>query len=221
MSTKKMMRILGVLCFLLAPLSFFGALYAHLRTGEYPETWYSISASFYTPAAPLMTGLLSMTGLVFICYDEYSKTDRRVTTATGITALCIVAFPCLTQIASKLVGIFLIPVEISNIFHCASAGLLFGLFAYMIGFRFTKHNSMGIKDIWHYTWHSLFSERKKATRNKVYYICAFIIVLFMIVQVITSILGIGWMTIVNEWVMLTAFSVAWLTKGGFVKPLND
>ena len=133
----------------------------------------------------------------------------------------IVINPCLTLISAKYVGVFLIPVEISNVIHCASAGALFALFAYMIAFRFTKHNSLTIKDIWHYTWHSRFAETKKATRNRLYYICALIIVIFMLVQVITSLLDIGWMTIVNEWVMLTAFSVAWLTKGGWIKPLND
>ncbi len=220
-ANKKMMRILGILCFLLAPLSFIGAIYAQAIEGGFPECWHSISATFYTPAAPLMTILLGATGIVFITYDGYDKIDKIVTTITGIMALIIVACPCLTPITPARTGIFLVPAKTSNFIHCVAAGLLFGLFAYMIAFRFTKHNSLGIKDIWVYTWYSRFAEGKKATRNRIYYLCAMTIIIFMLVQVITSTLDIGWMTIVNEWAMLTAFSIAWLTKSGLFKALND
>jgi len=225
MSNKKMMRVLGVLCFLLAPLSFIGAIYAQARTGEYPNTWFSISATFYTPAAPLMVGLLSMTGLVFNCYSGYDRIDKITARITGCAAFMIVLCPCLTKIAPKYVGLLLIPMEISNVIHCASAAVLFGMFAYIIGFRFTKHGDLSIKEVWDNTWSSSiqcwgFSEGKQK-RNRVYYICSFVIAAFMLVQVSTSVAGIGWMTIVNEWIMLTAFSVAWLTKGGLAKWLND
>lgn len=220
---KQMMRILGILCFLLAPASFIGALYSHIRTGMYPETWFSVSASFYTPAAPLMIGLLDMTGLVFNCYAGYDRVDKIVAKITGSAAFMIVLCPCYTKIAPKYVGLLLIPVEVSNIIHCSSAALLFIMFAYMIGFRFTKSRNMSIKEVWINTWADDFcglSDRKRI-RNRIYYVCALVIAAFMLIQVATSIAGIKWMTIVNEWIMLTAFSVAWLTKGGVAKWLND
>ncbi len=220
-ANKKMMKILGVLCFLLAPFSFIGAIYAQAIVGGFPECWHSISATFYTPAAPLMIILLGATGIVFFSYTGYDIIDNIVTSIAGLAALAIIICPCMTPITPARVGILLIPAEVSNIIHCTAAGILFGTFAYMIGFRFTKHNSLKIKDVWYYTWHSRFADTKKATRNKVYYICAFIIVVFMISQVVTSTEGISWMTIINEDIMLTAFSVAWLTKSGALKRLND
>ena len=119
----------------------------------------------------------------------------------------ILVFPCKCPAAGETTGILNIPTNISNIFHCTIAALLFASFAYMIGFRFTK-SSRSITD-------------KKKQRNKVYLICAGIIVLFMISQVITSLLKISWMTIVNEAFMLWAFSFAWLVKSDKIKYFTD
>jgi hypothetical protein len=57
-----------------------------------------------------------------------------------------------------------------------------------------------------------FTKGQDKKRNRVYYICGTIIVLAMISQLITGMLGVGWMTIVNEFFMLEAFAVSWIVK---------
>ena len=86
----------------------------------------------------------------------------------------------------------MLPTELSSTIHNISAAILFTAFAAIILTQFTK------------------GQDKK--RNIVYYICGSIIVLAMISQAITGTIGIGWMTIVNEFFMLEAFAVAWIVK---------
>jgi hypothetical protein len=86
----------------------------------------------------------------------------------------------------------MLPTSLSSTLHNISAAILFTSFAVMILTQFTR------------------GQDKK--RNLVYYICGSIIVAFMISQVVTSYLGIGWMTLINEFFMLEAFAVAWIVK---------
>ena len=120
-------------------------------------------------------------------------------------ALGILVFPCECDAAGPTTGILNLPTEISNTLHCIIAAILFGSFAYMIGFRFTK-TALDRK----------VTVRKKK-RNVVYIVCASIIAFFMLLQAITATLGIGWMTIVNETFMLWAFSFAWAVKADTFK----
>ena len=101
------------------------------------------------------------------------------------------------------------PAFVSHIIHCIIAGGLFGSFAYMIGWRFTKTDST-----------VALTEGKKK-RNLVYRICAAIIICAMALQVGTSVCGISWFTIINETIMLWAFSFAWAVKADMIKQFND
>lgn len=197
---RKMLALFGALLPILAPL--FGFI-AYSKNG--PHFWWSISATFYATSNILMIGILWTVAYFLWTYKGYDIGDSISCKFSAISALLILVFPVQCDASTDTVGILNIPANISNVFHCISAALLFGSFAYMIGFRFTKTNNKVVSN-------------KKITRNKIYYICAGIIVGFMILQVITSLLNIGWMTIVNEAFMLWAFSFAWAVKADvFVK----
>ena len=202
---RRILAVLGVLLPILAPL--FGLL-AYSKNG--PTFWYSISATFYASSNILMIGILTVFAFFLYCYQGYDIGDKFTTTFSASMAIGILIFPCNCAAADTTVGILNIPVNISNIIHCTVAALLFASFAYMIGFRFTKSNYKGEK-----------ISNKKKLRNKIFYGCAGIIVLFMLNQVVTSILDIGWMTIVNEAIMLWSFSFAWAVKAGTFKKFND
>lgn len=198
---RKVLALFGFLLPILAPL--FGFL-AYSKNG--PHFWWSISATYYATSNILMIGVLFVVAFFLWTYKGYDIGDSVSCKISAGAALAILVFPCSCDAAGDRTGILYIPTNISNIFHCISAAILFGSFAYMIGLRFTKTDN--IKSM---------SENKKL-RNKIYYICAGIIVFFMLLQVITSLLNIGWMTIVNEAFMLWAFSFAWAVKADvFVK----
>lgn len=200
---RKMLALYGVLLPILAPL--FGFL-AYSKNG--PEFWYSISATFYATSNILMIGVLAVFAFFLWTYQGYDIGDRFTTRFSAIMALGILVFPCECEAAGETTGILNLSTNISNIFHCIIAALLFASFAYMIGFRFTK------------TTFKVMTNHKKI-RNKVYYICAGIIVFFMINQIVTSLLNIRWMTIVNEAFMLWAFAFAWYVKADGFKQFMD
>ena len=155
-----------------------------------------------------MIGVLAIFAFFLWTYKGYDIGDNRTSCFSAAMAIGILIFPCNCLAAGPTTGIFNLPTNVSNIIHCIVAALLFGSFAYMIGFRFTRTNC---KDM----------SNGKKKRNLIYIVCASIIVFFMLVQILTSVLGIRWMTIVNEAFMLWAFSFAWAIKAGVFKQFKD
>jgi hypothetical protein len=153
--------------------------------------WYSISATYFSNSQVWMIGSLVLSSFFFATYRGYDAGDRVLTTVSSISSICIVLFPCYNRVFERC-GLFMLPTSVSGKIHNVSAAILFISFAVMILTQFTKGHD------------------KK--RNIVYYICGLIIVLAMLSQVITTILHIDWMTIVNEFIMLEAFAVAWIVK---------
>lgn len=197
-------RVLGILCLLLAPLSIAFGLFSQTNPEHW---WYSISATYYANSNMLMIGLLFSTSVFFITYQGYDIIDRIITDFSALFAIGIVTFPCNIGIYER-VGLFQLPVATSNIIHYCCAAGLFLSFAIMIIFRFTKSNGLVTK--------------KKVTRNIIYYVCGGVILLFMIWQLITTLIHLpGYWTIIDETVMLTAFSIAWLVKGESFRTFND
>lgn len=201
---RKVLALMGVLLPILAPLMGF---IAYDKNG--PDFWHSISATFYATSNIFMIGCLAIFAFFLITYKGYDIGDNATCTFSACMAVGILVFPCDCLSAGSTTGLLNLPTPISNAVHCFVAALLFGSFAYMIGFRFTK------------TDRALVFTNNKKKRNTIYKICAGLIAAAMVCQVFTSILGIGWMTIVNEAVMLWAFSFAWAVKADTFPCFND
>lgn len=202
---RKMLALYGALLPVLAPLLGF---IAYSKNG--PHFWWSISATYYASSNILMIGTLGVVAFFLWTYKGYDIGDSFTCKFSAISALGILVFPCECDAAGNTTGILNIPTVISDVFHCAMAACLFGSFAYMIGFRFTK------------TSEKIEVTGKKKTRNTIYWICSGIIAFFMLNQVVTSvILHLGWMTIINEAFMLWAFSFAWAVKAGVFAKWKD
>ena len=186
--------VLGIICGLLPVCCILFGLFG--IGNNYNDWWYSISATYYANSKMWMIGSLVLASFFFATYKGYDLGDRVLTLISSIAALCVVIFPCETDMLER-VGLFMLPTSISSILHNISASVLFISFAVMILTQFTKG--------------------KDAKRNRVYKICGGVIVAFMASQASTSILGIRWATIINECVMLEAFAVAWLVKSRAIK----
>lgn len=199
---RKYLALLGILLPVLAPLLGFIA-----KDKNAPDFWYSISATYYASSGWIMAGILFTFACFLLSYRGYDIGDRATCTFSGIMALSILIFPCACSAAGETVGILNLPRMVSHGVHCTVAMALFGSFAYMIFFRFTKSDG--------------FITTQKETRNKIYRACGILIIIFMINQIVTSILNIGWFTIINEAFMLWAFSFAWAVKAGCFKKLNE
>jgi hypothetical protein len=183
--------VLGIICGLL-PICciLFGLIGAdEAPLGE--VWWHSISATYFSNSQVWMVGSLILASFFFATYNGYDIGDKVLTRISSASSLGVAIFPCYNEAFDRC-GLFMLPTKVSSYIHNTSAVILFISFAAMILTQFTKGKS------------------KK--RNRIYYICGAIIILFIISQVITSILDISWMTIVNEFFMLESFAVAWIVK---------
>lgn len=199
---RKVLALFGFLLPLLAPLMGF---IAYEKNG--PEFWYSISATFYASSNIFMIGTLAIFAFFLWTYKGYDLGDSLTCKFSSIMAAGILVFPCRCMASGETTGVLNLPTGVSHIIHCIIAALLFGSFAVMIGFRFTKTDKFRVT-------------KAKSRKNKIYYTCSMIIMVAMTCQTITSFLEIGWFTIINEAVMLWSFSFAWAVKAGVFKSLE-
>ncbi|MCQ2225549.1 MAG: hypothetical protein MJZ14_07490 [Paludibacteraceae bacterium] len=206
-------EMLGILCGLLAPAC---VLLGLIGAENNQEGWYlSISATYYASSKMCMIGLLFSAAVFFISYafERYDWRDTVMSIIQAAGCLGVVAFPCKTPGVPETVGMFNLPIDVSNIIHCVSACVLFVAFGVNIMFLFTLGNP---KD-----------NEMKRKRNRIYRICGSVIFAFCIIQALTATPVFDWvpgwfpLTWLNEFVMLVAFSVAWLVKSESIKSLND
>jgi hypothetical protein len=180
-----------------------------LKEQSTPDWYYSISASFYTNAGTVFTGLMVAVGLFLMCYQGYNLLDRIINIFSGIFAVCIAFFPMAHPLYTST-GIFNLPINVSEILHVASAGLFFILLGYNIIFLFTKSGDK-ITD-------------KKIVRNRIYTICGGAIWAVIALEIVFTVTGFNSkypVTMINEAVMLWCFGFAWLIKGESIKHFND
>jgi hypothetical protein len=212
---RQLIGLLGIL------LAFLSVLIGLLGGSDNPQHWWSsISATYYSNAGPVMIGLLVCVGMFLITYDPYDAADAVISTVSGISALIIAFFPCsLEAFADSKAGVFHLPTSVSQIIHSIGAVAFFISLACMSLFLFTRTNGS-------------ITARKK-TRNKIYLICGWTIIAALTADGIltalyaNNIIGNGKGQYAYEYtawgmgleaVMLTAFGISWLTKGGLIKP---
>lgn len=201
---RRILALMGFLLPVLAPLMGF---IAYDKNGA--EFWHSISATFYATSNIFMIGVLAIFAFFLFTYKGYDIGDNATCTFSACMAIGILVFPCKTSAAGETTGLLDLPTIVSHGVHCVVAMLLFGSFALMIGLRFTKHDK------------ALVLTEKKKQRDRIYKSCALIILAAMAMQVLTSLLDVGWFTIINETIMLWAFSFAWAVKAGMFKRWQD
>lgn len=181
---------LGAICGLLPIYCILFGLFG--KDINYPNWWYSISATYYATSSPWMIGSLVLSSFFFFTYQGYDLGDKWFTNLSSICSLGIIIFPCKNEYLNN-VGIFQLPTAISSIFHNMFAVILFSSFGLMILCRFTKGTD--------------------AKRNLIYTICGIAIFISIILLIVSSILKLpGWLTIIYEFIILEAFAFAWILK---------
>lgn len=176
-----------------------------------PHWWLSISATFYTNAGPIFTGLMFCAGVFLITYTGYKKIDFWLTAVTGVAGIGLAWCSCFTEgfEAAEKVGVFGIPIHISGVIHIVCAGIFFVLLAVNSIFLFTRSSGNPTPE--------------KIRRNKIYKVCGYGMLIALFIEVMFSIFYKGNFphTIILEAIMLWFFGISWLVKGEAIKGLND
>jgi hypothetical protein len=201
-------QVLGLLGLLLPALVLFFGLIGDNK----PQWFYSISATYYANSGPLFIMLMGAVGVFLLTYGGggYADlADKVLNRLAGSFALLIIAFPCRVPGVDRA-GVFNLPINVSHIIHSIAAALFFGALAVNIIWRFTQ------------TEKPAYKSRYKVMRDRLYKICGGGILVFMAFQGVSALfIRIGWLTMVNEAVMLLLFGIAWLVKGESIGLLND
>lgn len=182
---------LGVICGLLPILcTLFGLL--SCTYGDNPiYILNSISETYYSNHKIIMVISLGLCTFFFATYHGYDLGDRIFTILSAVGALGVAAFPCSSSFYNlDYVGLFSLPIKVSNIIHFISAFLVFGSFTLMTLTQFTKGTDK--------------------TRNKIYYICGAIMGVALLGIVVIP--NFPFRMMILEFIMLEAFAVAWITK---------
>lgn len=165
--------------------------------------WYeTMSATYYTPAITMFVGVLFCAGLFLSTYVGYDWRDKLINILSGIFAIGIAVFPC-GATNDEIVGMFSLPVKVSQVIHIICAGLFFALLAVNILWLFRQTSGE-------------LTDRKKL-RNKIYLICGIGILSAILVMGLNSIFGwfgfLGW---ICEFFMLEFFGIAWIIKSNAI-----
>ena len=172
----------------------------------------SISHYYYTIMGDVFVGTLCCLGLFLLTY-RYERIDNIASSIAGIFAICVALFPT-TNLFSDASFRTLEPIcdsiyHTRTLFHFASAALFLGTLAFMSLVLFTK-TSPGGK-----------IQGKKKTRNKIYKICGWLMILAIVFIAVISFSPVldpvcspYHYTFWGECIALWAFGISWLIKGG-------
>ena len=163
----------------------------------------AISDYYYTKAGDVFVGLIFAISWFLIAYKGYDKPDHWLTSFAGFCAILVALLPTGQNMDEQCSIRDLDELAWRTTAHNILAILFFLTLAYISFFQFTKTSG------------NITSE--KVDRNKIYRICAIIMVVALVFIPVFSVFPIFpnvifWM----EWVAMAAFGFSWLTKGGFI-----
>lgn len=164
---------------------------------------FAVSDYYYTASGDLFIGVIFAISFFLFAYKGYDRIDQWLTGSAGFCAILVGVLPTEQNNDEQCTVRFVEELEWRTTAHNILAVLFFLILAYMSYFQFTKSDGI--------------VTAQKIDRNKVYRICAIIMVIALVLIPVFSALqvfskAIFWM----EWVALAAFGFSWLVKGGFV-----
>ncbi len=200
-NTKRMRIMIGILGMLLPWL-------VALITLSWPQ---SISITYYSLfAVGTFMVVLGSAGILLINYKGYELIDDIMATSAGIFGILICLFP-MTYLdnPSLKTGIFHLPSNISNIFHCISAFSFFGILAFMSFFLFTKTSGEMTK--------------QKKIKNVIYRVCGIGMIGSFLLFLLKLIPGFECynLTWIVEAIALFFFGLSWIVKSDAFPLLQD
>ncbi len=206
-SATYLIRLIGIIGFLFPVILAAGAvIYQHCELEQS-----SISDYYHTDMRNVFVGVLWAIALCFLAYRGYCQIDRVAGILVAIFALGVSLFP--TSVGPPFTDCLPHSIDMGIVgkIHLAFATLLFSSLAFFSLFLFTQTNP------------NASPTRQKLQRNTIYRICGIAIIVFMVLIAIylwfleprfphlSEHQPIFWL----ETLCLWAFSVSWLTKGGF------
>jgi putative Mn2+ efflux pump MntP len=168
----------------------------------------SVSSYYYTVMGSYFVGALCSVGLFLFSYKGYNTIDQILSRVASVFILAVAFVPTNSISPCLSCNIY---TEAPNTFrdtaHFVTSAIFFAIMAYMSIFLFTK------------TDQGQRPTKQKLQRNKVYKVCGYLMIIFLLLIPALKIKGVPasffnyrpefWF----EAVVLGAFGFSWLTKG--------
>jgi hypothetical protein len=178
----------------------------------------SVSGYYYSPVRNIFVGALCALGLFLIAYVGADLGDRLITDLAGVFALGVALFPTTPTVTSspsatcETVAQLSTRQQVIGHVHDVSS-VLFFLFLAWMAIRFTNT--------------SAHPAPQKLRRNRIYQVCAIVILASLAAAIVTNFLpaslrpSFPWLFL-YEAVGIVAFGVSWFVKGQtLIGPLKD
>jgi len=214
-SFRDLKRALGWLGMVLPAICILGGLFpGHNLNGLWVQP--SISHYYHTNMRDVLVGLLGCVAILFMTYSGYGWVDDVITWAIGVAGTGFIIFPGPTYPPSDgPAGILQLTQSTSGTVHLWSSFAFFFLLAVNSIVLFTLTNKGEKEEL----------GQPKIVRNAIYIasggvILASLLTLGLIDHFAQHFFDNSSIGLIFETVMLLAFGVSWLVKGGFA-PLRD
>lgn len=170
----------------------------------------SISAYYYTGMRDVFVSTLVLVGALLACYRTPDTRDTWVAIVAGLSAVGVALFPMDPVFADEIVRKY--PDIVTNKcylnkgivgYHGVFVTMFFVLAFYLVYFRFCALTPMR-------------PTRQKLARNKIYKICALVMLASFVVIGMLALVNKGASIFWPETAAVIAFAVAWLVKGQLV-----
>jgi hypothetical protein len=170
----------------------------------------SVSSYYYSPARNIFVGALCALGLFLIAYVGADLGDRVITDLAGVFALGVAFFPTTPTVTSpasatcETVSQLSSRQQVIGDIHAVSS-VLFFLFLAWMAIRFTTTDSPR-------------PSPPQLRRNRIYWICAIVILACVVAEVVTNFLPVSLRPpfpylFLYEAVGICAFGVSWFVDG--------
>ncbi|HEY4324290.1 MAG TPA: hypothetical protein VGN20_09895 [Mucilaginibacter sp.] len=168
----------------------------------------SVSSYYYTVMGSYFVGALSAVALFLFCYKGYDRVDQILSKAASVFILATAFVPTNSVSPCLSCNVYTAsPDTFRDTAHFVTSAVFFTIMAYMSIFLFTKSDP------------NQQPTKQKLQRNKIYKVCGYLMVIFLLFIPALKIPGIPkvffnyrpefWF----EAVVLGAFGFSWLTKG--------
>lgn len=182
----------------------------------------SVSAYYHGAGGAWFTGALVTIGVFFIAYEFKPRpnyeVDNILSMIGGFSAVIVGLVPVDDTVCNQ-------PQKdsIAGMLHTTAATIMFVILTIFCLLLFTKSRdevtSTGFARLFRSEWKADARTPRKR-RNVVYRVCGWVMVVALVVAVLSD-SETDRIFFWAEVVATTAFSIAWLVKGGFVRALND
>lgn len=179
-------KSIAILLFLLAPVCLISSLFVPDKPQGW---WYTLCDTYYI--SPAFGIIFALSAVLILFYQYENPKAKLINILTGISALCLVIFPCSNLYGLERVGVFQLLDHTSSIIHTVASSMLL---------------IFSLASIQH-----IFKKAASSKEKTVYSCCIIVMLLGGVFFVLTKLhIFPGYVKLIAELAITLPFALSWL-----------